>query len=64
MCQTGSVSASEAFVEVNTLHGVSVPGLDGVSQLRLQLGHGNRAVTHTHRQRDEGREKRREMVKM
>lgn len=39
-------AASQAFVEVNSLYSVSVSGHDGVSELRLQTGHGHRAVTH------------------
>lgn len=41
--------SSEAFVEVDMLHSVSILRPDGVSQLRLQLGHGHGAVTHAAR---------------
>lgn len=34
-----SIPSSQALVEVHQLNGVSILGLDGVSQLRLQLGH-------------------------
>lgn len=37
-------SASEAFVEVDSLYTVSILKHDGVSQLRLQLRHSHRAV--------------------
>lgn len=35
---------SEAFVEVDVFHVVAVTGHDGLSELRLQFGHGQRAL--------------------
>lgn len=45
------MAASQAFVEVDMFHGVSVLRHNGVSELGLQLGHSDGAAKRTHRQR-------------